>query len=243
MNLTRSSIALSLLASVGASALASHAVAQGLSERIRGVADQRAQERAQDSSRASLLGALLYTDVAVNFDKTAARTAFEYVADQMGVPLVVRYDGEGGSGGIDPEMEISLQLEGAPALTVLERLLEMCATDEACTWQLRDGFVEAGTKERLSVPAARELRMYPVRDLLFEPPYFDNAPDFNLNAAIQQGGQQGAPVDPAAVAAASVVAEASAAAVVAAAAVAAAAVAAAVAAAASSVTSAKTPSA
>jgi hypothetical protein len=33
--------------------------------------------------------------------------------------------------------------------------------------------------------------MYPIRDLLFEPPYFDNAPDFNLSAAIEQGGQQG----------------------------------------------------
>ena len=191
MNLARSSIALSLLASAGASLAVSHAHAQGLSERIRAVADQRAQERAQDTSKAAMLGALLYTDVSVNFDKTPARTAFEYVADQIGVSLIVRYEGEGGAGGIDPELEISMQLDGAPALTVLERLLEMCAVDDPCTWQLRDGFVEAGTKDRLSVPAARELRMYPIRDLLFEPPYFDNAPDFNLSAAIEQGGQQG----------------------------------------------------
>jgi hypothetical protein len=70
-------------------------------------------------------------------------------------------------------------------------MLELCATDESCTWQLRDGFIEAGSKGALSVPAAREVRMYPVRDLLFEPTYFDNAPDFNLSAALSQGNQQG----------------------------------------------------
>jgi hypothetical protein len=76
-------------------------------------------------------------------------------------------------------------------VSVVERLLEICGTENACTWQLRDGFVEVGTKSRLAVAAARELRMYPVRDLLFEPPMFDNAPDFNLGAALTQGQNQG----------------------------------------------------
>ena len=194
MNLKPASIALLVLASGGASFVTSGAQAQGLSERIRAVAEQRRDERAQDTGRAGLLGALLYTDISVNFDKTNARTAFEYIASELGVPLVVRFEGDRGSGGssnIDPELEISLQVDRAPAITVLERMLEMCATEEPCTWQLRDGFIEAGTKAALSVPAARELRMYPVRDLLFEPTYFDNAPDFNLSAALSQGNQQG----------------------------------------------------
>ncbi|MFZ9915171.1 MAG: hypothetical protein ACO3IB_07525, partial [Phycisphaerales bacterium] len=167
------------------------ALGQGLSERIRAVGEQKQEALRNNNTRGRLLGALLYTDMSVNFDKTPAKTAFEYLATNMGVQLVVRYEGEGGTGGIDPELEISLKLEGEPALTVLERMLEICATDEACTWQIREGFIEAGTKERLAVPAARELRMYPIRDLLMEPPQFDNAPDFNLGAALQQGGQQG----------------------------------------------------
>jgi hypothetical protein len=194
MNLKPASIVLLALASGGASFVTSGAAAQGLSERLRGVAEQRREERAQDTGRASLLGALLYTDISVNFDKTTARTAFEYIASELGVPLVVRFEGDRGSGAssnIDPELEISLQVDRAPAITVLERMLEMCSTEEPCTWQLRDGFIEAGTKGALSVPAARELRMYPVRDLLFEPTYFDNAPDFNLSAALSQGNQQG----------------------------------------------------
>jgi hypothetical protein len=158
--------------------------AQGLSERIQAVGEQRREAARNDVTKAKLLGALLYTDVTVAFDKTTAKTAFEYVAQQMGVPLVVRYAGEGGSDGIDPELEVSLSLEGAPAITAIERLLEICGTEEPCTWQIREGFVEAGTKERLAAPAARELRMYPIRDLLFQPPTFDNAPDFNLSSAL-----------------------------------------------------------
>lgn len=182
----QASVAFILLTSlVGASA-----EAQGLSERIRAVGEQKREALAGDVTRSRLLGALLYTDVSVSFDKTSAKTAFEYVASQLQVPLVVRYAGEGGSEGIDPDLEISLSLEGAPAITVVERMLEMCATDEPCTWQIREGFIEAGTKDRLAVPAARELRMYPIRDLLFEPPQFDNAPDFNLSSALSQGGQQ-----------------------------------------------------
>jgi len=37
---------------------------------------------------------------------------------------------------------------------------------------LRKGFIEVGTKERLSFPAAAESRLYPIRDLMLEPPYF-----------------------------------------------------------------------
>ena len=43
---------------------------------------------------------------------------------------------------------------------------------EDCTWQLRRGFVEIGSKKRLAAPAARELRTYDLTDLLLEPPSF-----------------------------------------------------------------------
>jgi uncharacterized membrane protein YgcG len=164
--------------------------AQGLSERIKAVGEQKREAARNDTSKARMLGALVYTDVTVQFDKTPAKQAFEYLAAQMGASLVVRYEGEGGAEGIDPEMEVTLSLEGVPALTALERMLEFCGGDQPTTWQLRDGFIEAGTKDRLNAPAARELRMYPIRDLLFEPPNFDNAPDFNLSSALAQGGQQ-----------------------------------------------------
>ena len=147
--------------------LGAEASAQGLSERIKAVGEQKREALKNDSSRASLLGALVYTDVTVDFSNTDAKTAFDYLAQQLGVPLVVRYEGKGGADGIDETTEITFSADGENALTVLERMLEMCENDEDCTWQIRDGYIEAGPKSRLGVKAAQELRMYPIRDLLF----------------------------------------------------------------------------
>jgi len=179
-----------LLPMLGTLSVASESRAQGLSERIKAVSVERQREQANRGGRPSLLGALVYTDISVDFDKVPARTAFEYVANELGVPLVVRYEGEGGEG-IDADEEITLKLESTPALTVLERLLALCETTSACTWQLRDGFIEVGPKDRLSVRSACEVRMYPIRDLLFEPTQFDNAPTFSTGGGGGNGGGGG----------------------------------------------------
>jgi hypothetical protein len=184
-----SSIPFPLVTCLASLALAASAAGQNLSDRLQGMAEQ--QKRASSSSKPRMLGALLYTDLSADFNQTPAKDAIEYVAKVLDIPIVARYDTDKATTGIDPETPITLKVEGKPGLTVLELILEQCATVDPCTWQLREGFVEIGTKERLSVPAARELRMYPVRDLLFEAPYFDNAPNFNLNSAIQQGNSGG----------------------------------------------------
>lgn len=165
--------------------------AQSLSERFQGVAEQKRAAASRDTSKASLLGALLYTDITCDFKGTQAREAIDYVGNVLGVSLVGRYSTDKAGNGIDPETEITLKAEGKPALVVLEMILDQCSTDEPCTWQIRDSFIEVGTKERLSVPSAQELRMYPIKDLLFEAPRFENAPEFNLSQSIQQAGQNG----------------------------------------------------
>lgn len=164
-----------LLASSAPSALA-----QNLSERIDHVMRTRAAAQANNSSGAAMLGALLYTDVTVRFDETTAREAINYLAKLLNISIVGRFSDDKTGNGIDPQTPITLNAENVPALTVLEQILDQCEDLEPTTWQLRDGFVEVGTKERLSVPAAREVRYYPIRDLLFEVPHFDNAPDFNI---------------------------------------------------------------
>lgn len=176
-----------LAATLVSLAAAAPCLGQSLSTRLAGVAEQRQQSAAQ--TKAGLLGALLYGKVSADFNETPAKDAFEYLKTVLGVPLVVRYDTDrNATSGIDPDAPITLSVTQMPALEALKLMLQQVEDLDACTWQLRDGYIEVGTKERLSAPAARELRMYPVRDLLFEVPYFDNAPDFNLNSSIQQGG-------------------------------------------------------
>ncbi|MBX3355279.1 MAG: hypothetical protein KF724_06240 [Phycisphaeraceae bacterium] len=166
------------------------ALAQKLSDRLAAVAEQRARDEAVNTSKPRLLGALLYTDITVDFQRRTAREAIDYLKTVLNVPIVARYNTDrNATGGIDPEQEIDLEFTG-PALTVLERLLEIFEQDAGpCTWQLRNGYIEVGTKDRLM--RSMEVRLYPVRDLLIEVPYFDNAPDFNLNQSITQGGGGG----------------------------------------------------
>jgi hypothetical protein len=172
-----------------AAGLAAAAEAQSLSERINAVTEQRAAQ--QNLSKSGLLRALISTGVSVRFSETPAKEAFAYLKQLTGVDLTVRWSSDpGASDGFDPEAPITLEVNNGQALVVLERMIEQAST-EPSTWQLRDGYVEVGPKSRLSVRNAQETRIYPIRDLLFEAPNFDNAPDFNLNQAMQSGGMGG----------------------------------------------------
>ncbi len=129
-----------------------------------------------DQDRARLLGLLTYRIVNVEFDRTPARQALDEIKRQASLPLIVRWNTDAMAMGIDPDALISLSETGESARTVLEALLAQCgkpATDEECTWQIRRGYIEVGTKRRLAVPAARSMRLYDVSDLLIEAPDFD----------------------------------------------------------------------
>ncbi len=160
---------------------AAPAPGQTLSDRIAAFKKNRQErsERAAVSDRTRILQALLYERLSVGFEATPASEVFEYLATALDIEVVVRYD-DGAAGGIDPQAPISLAGESLKAMEVLERAVEQCAVVEECTWQLRGNFLEVGTKERLSVPAAQERRVYPLGDLTFEPPHFNDAPSLRL---------------------------------------------------------------
>jgi uncharacterized membrane protein YgcG len=171
--------------------LGSPAFGQSLSDRIDYVMQQRSQVQTQGATKSHLLSVLMYTDVTVQFQETPAREAFNYLQTLLGIHIVGRYSDDKIGYGIDPETPITLDVVDRPALTVIELMLDQCEEFDPCTWQLRDGYVEVGTKERLSLPAAREIKYYPIRDLLFEPPMFDNAPDLDLSSAMNQANSTG----------------------------------------------------
>ena len=166
--------------------LTAPASSQTLTERIATIKKQRAAEQAavqmkEPGPKAKLLQSLLYEKLTVNFDQTPARDVFDYLATTLGVNLIARYSDDTIAHGIDPETPISLSVEDMHALQVLELALEQCATVEGCTWQLRNDFIEVGTKERLSTRSAREVRTYPIDELVFAPTRFNNAPSVGIN--------------------------------------------------------------
>jgi hypothetical protein len=129
-------------------------------------------QESDDQMRARLLGVLVYTNVTLSFDETPARDAIAALGDVIQIRIVGRYSDDRIGFGIDPTLPVSIKADNQEALSVLEEILEQCEVYEDCTWQLRKGFVEVSTKERLSVPAARELRTYNIRDFMIEPPQF-----------------------------------------------------------------------
>jgi uncharacterized membrane protein YgcG len=153
------------------------------------VLEQRAAKQA--TAKGPILRALLTTSISVKFEDTKAKEAFAYLKQLIGVEMVVRWSDDPGAGdGLDPEARLTFEMNSAQALVVLERMIEMSTTDPA-TWQLRQGYLEVGTKSRLNARGSQETRIYPIRDLLFEAPNFDNAPEFNLSQSVQTGGGGG----------------------------------------------------
>jgi len=140
------------------------------------------------SSRAQLVQAMTRASISVEFDGAPAREVFGHLQRVMGISIVGRYNDDRAGHGIDPEAPITLQAHRRPPIEVIELVLEQCADQDPCTWQIRNGYVEVGTKERLSVVGAMELRVYSIRDLLFEPTWFDNAPGIDIAAALSQTG-------------------------------------------------------
>ncbi|NDG63493.1 MAG: hypothetical protein EBY29_08520 [Planctomycetes bacterium] len=138
-----------------------------------------------------ILFALLHTEVSIDFDETPAKDALNYIQQIVGVQMVARWLTEKNSIGMDPKELITVKLQRVCALDALETVLAELSTEHACTWQLRGGFLEVGTKDNLSRRGTRKIKLYPIKDLLYEVPYFDNAPNFNIDAAFNQGGGGG----------------------------------------------------
>jgi uncharacterized membrane protein YgcG len=150
--------------------------------------------RVERSDPEYMLGVLVYQRISVEFDETPLRDVIAHLRNALGINLMARYDDRDRlTTALDGETPITLQVTDRPALEVLEMILEQCddTLQEGCTWQLRRGFIEVGTKAWLSRSAAQEIRYYPIRDLMHAAPWLDNAPGFNLSAALNQTGGGG----------------------------------------------------
>jgi len=181
-----------LTACIGLGLFAADAFGQSLSDRIQHLRNSQVQAQSRNTSKSHMLSVLIYTDITVNFNEQPAREVINYLQTILGINIVGRYSDDRTGVGLDPEGPITLNATSQPALNVLEMVLAQLEDFEETEWQLRDGYVEVGTKERLSTASAREIRYYPIRDLLFEPQMFDNAPQLDLGSALDQGNSGGA---------------------------------------------------
>jgi type II secretory pathway component GspD/PulD (secretin)/tetratricopeptide (TPR) repeat protein len=91
--------------------------------------------------------------------------------------------------GIDQADPVNLQLAEVPAWTAIDRVLEQLGDDfERPQMDVQDGILVISTEERLRKRTVTIV--YDIRDLLFDVPYFDNAPDFSLSTTSSNGGTE-----------------------------------------------------
>ncbi|MEX2388078.1 MAG: hypothetical protein WD534_09380, partial [Phycisphaeraceae bacterium] len=98
------------------------------------------------------------------------------------------------SAGVDQDTPIDLQLANVPADQALRLVLQQASSDfEPVRYSLIDGIVHISTESDLQ--RTTDTRVYDVRDLLVQVPNFDNAPQFDLESALDEesgtGGEGG----------------------------------------------------
>ncbi len=92
--------------------------------------------------------------------------------------------------GVHRDDPVTLQLNDVSVATVLDRVMEQLGDEgDRPQWAVQDGIVTISSDEALRKHTVTVL--YDIRDLLFEVPYFGNAPDHDLAVALSQGNGSG----------------------------------------------------
>jgi type II secretory pathway component GspD/PulD (secretin) len=132
--------------------------------------------------------AALQKAVSVNFNNNTLDQVFSYMNQVTNVEFYPDWKSLE-SIGIDPSKTVELTLNNVTGEVALKRILETLGEDDSRPdYSIEDGIVFVSSDEQLRKKTF--LVVYDIRDLLFEVPMFDNAPDFNLSSALAQGGQQ-----------------------------------------------------
>ncbi|TVQ34093.1 MAG: hypothetical protein EA376_00740 [Phycisphaeraceae bacterium] len=148
--------------------------------------------RAMDP-RAETMSRMMRT---VSIDLTDARLedVMEFITEVSGAQLEPMWQDDRTAEGLDPEMTVSVRVQNATMLTLLERVLNQAERDffGGATWQFNEtGVMEVGPKSRLNRGAI--VKLYDINDLLFVMPSFTEFPALDLDSVLAQrrGGGAG----------------------------------------------------
>ncbi|MBK7405006.1 MAG: hypothetical protein IPJ41_10325 [Phycisphaerales bacterium] len=158
------------------------------------ISAQRAGVEATNESPADrrVLAALETTTLPAAFNDNTLEQALAYFGQMTGFDMDVDWASLEEIG-IDKETTVSLSLKKTNARTVLERLLDKVSTDPVtqADWAVQDGMLQIASEDRIRRHTV--LEMYDIRDLIFEVPNYDEAPQIDLQSVLQssQGGGGG----------------------------------------------------
>jgi hypothetical protein len=126
----------------------------------------------------------------IDLEQQRLEDVIRFAADFSGASIEPLWIDDNNSSGLDPDLEITVKIQQGTVLDLLERVLSRSADDagfpESFTWQLTpNGAFEMGPKERLN--RRKTTVIYDIRDLIFEIPDYNDAPEFDLQSVLQAG--------------------------------------------------------
>jgi len=123
----------------------------------------------------------------VEFDRTPARDALEWLSRTAGFNLVISWR-QLEAEGIDPEQPITLRLGSGRAETVLRFIANEIAGPQGMVMHIDRHYVRLMTREEAT--AKPVVRVYDIRSMLVDIPDFDDAPEFSLDSVLSdnEGG-------------------------------------------------------
>ncbi|HZW09445.1 MAG TPA: hypothetical protein VFF69_06035, partial [Phycisphaerales bacterium] len=137
-----------------------------------------------------VLSALDTTAMPVDFRDNTLQQALDFFAQFTGLDMDVDWESLAEIG-IDPETTVSLSLTKSNARTVLDRLLEKVSGDPLtqADWAVLDGMLQVASEDKIRRHTVLEI--YDIRDLIFEVPNYDEAPEIDLQSVLQSSGGGG----------------------------------------------------
>ena len=134
--------------------------------------------------RAAVAQVISNTNVPIDFTNNTFEQVVNFMTQVTGLSIYVDWKALDLIG-VDREDEITLQLDDISVGTALQRILEQLGDEvDRPKYTIQDGILTISSDEAIR---KRTLTIvYDIRDLLFDVPYFDNAPQLDLNSALQQ---------------------------------------------------------
>ena len=181
-NVTRSlAVAVLAVSGIGLAAPVIHAQQAGASaQRATGV-DAAKRENLMKMMR----------PVTVEFREQRLEDVITFIAELTGADVEPLWMDDRNAEGLDKDQPIALRANRVTALKLLEMVLDKAAGPASLysggnTWQMTEwGAIQCGPKERLAM--RRRVEVYPIDDLLFLFPDYDEAPEIDLQSVLQGG--------------------------------------------------------
>lgn len=146
-------------------------------------------EYAESEANRSVLANMTQSKMPVEFSDNAFEDVVGFIGSTTGIDIDVDWESLADIG-VDPDTPVTLKLKSVQIDVLLDRVLSKVSDPTLpAGWAIQDGILTIASDEVLRLNTV--LETYDIRDLIFVVPDFDNAPEFDLQSAIQQGGQGG----------------------------------------------------